>query len=307
VRILKTRRYDGVAGAELVPPEGNETHDGQHCEKGDPVGGEPVFLLAFVEDDLKRAHGDGEHADAPDVHSDPGFTEVGRVKNEETRHDEGQDADGDVDVEDPAPAIAVGEPASEDGPEHGSHDDAESPEGHGLAALLGAEGFEHDGLRDGLERAAGSALDEAEDDEERKARREAAKKRRRRETGDRPDEQALAAELPGEPAGDGQNDGVGDEVGGERPGDLVHGGGKASGDVGKRDVDHRGVEDLHKGGQHYGDGDNPRVDFGYSGSFGRHPCPHNGTGAHGGASEAGVRTRGVWVQSEQGTGGRAVG
>ena len=31
------------------------------------VGGEPVFFLAFVEDDLQKADADGEHADAPVV------------------------------------------------------------------------------------------------------------------------------------------------------------------------------------------------------------------------------------------------
>ena len=60
------------------------------------------------------------------------------IEDEERRHHDGGDADGHVDVEDPAPRVAIGKPAAENGAEHGSDDDAESPEAHGLAAVFAA-------------------------------------------------------------------------------------------------------------------------------------------------------------------------
>src|SRR5579862_2339992 len=98
-----------------------------------------------------------------------------RVEDEHARHDDGCEADGDVDVEDPAPTVTIGEPASENGTEERRDDDAESPESHGFTAILRRERFEKDGLRDRLEAAAARALNDATDDEERKRRSESAR------------------------------------------------------------------------------------------------------------------------------------
>ena len=183
-----------------------------------------------------------------------------RIEDEHARHDDGREADGDVDVENPAPTVAVGEPAAEDGAEKRRDHDAESPEAHGFAAVLWREGFEEDGLRNWLEAAAARALNDATDDQERKRGSESTREGSDGEAGDREHEHAFAAEVIGEPAGERKNDGVGDEVGGERPGGFVNGGGEAAGDVREGDVDDGGVENFHEGGKHHGDGDEPRID-----------------------------------------------
>ena len=227
---------------------------------GDPGGGEPIFFLAFVEDDLQAGRSDGEHADAPVIDFCRCALDVGRIEDEHARHDDGGEADGHIDVENPAPTVAVGEPAAEHGAEQRRDDDAESPEAHGFAAILWRKDFEQDGLRDRLEAAAARALNDAADDQQAEAWERVRSEGSDREAGDGQHQHALAAEIIREPAGDGKDDGVGDEVGSERPGGFVDGGGKAAGDVRERDVDDGGVEHFHEGGEHHRDGDEPRID-----------------------------------------------
>ena len=72
-------------------------------------------------------------------------------------------------------------------------------------------------------------------------------------------EEALAAEQPGEKAAGRQDDGVGDEIGRDHPGRLVLADAQAAGDVGQRDVGDGGVEHLHEGGERDQDRDQPRI------------------------------------------------
>ena len=123
---------------------------------------EPVVLLSLVEHDLQRADADDEHADAPVVDLLRFAPQVRRIEDEQLRHDDRRDADRQVDVEHPAPAVAVGQPAAEHRAEDRRDDDAEAPEAHRLAALVGRERFEQNRLRQRLQRAAGRALHDAE-------------------------------------------------------------------------------------------------------------------------------------------------
>ena len=86
------------------------------------------------------------------------------------------------------------------------------------------------------------------------------KKRGDGEDDDAGEEEALASEAEGEPVAGGEDDGVGDEIAGEHPGGFVVGGGERAGDVGEGDRGDGGVEHLHEGGQHDGDGDEPWID-----------------------------------------------
>src|SRR6185436_625160 len=170
---------------------------------------------------------------------------------------------------------AVGEPASDHGPQDGRHHDAETPEPHGLAAVAGREGFQEHGLGERLQRAAGEPLHDAEDHERAQGGSEAAQEGGHREPGDRDEEEPLAAEVVREPAREGQHDRVGHEVRREGPGGLVDGGGEAARDVGQRHVDHRRVEDLHERREHHRRRDDPRVDDGHGGALRRdRPCAH---------------------------------
>ncbi len=117
---LKTREIDdGMFGRELADDEAGDTDDREHGQDHDEVRAEPVVLLALVEHDLQAANADRQQADAPVV--DAALCSVAKIRRIEDEHfgqDERDDADGDVDVEDPAPAVVVGEPAAGDRPEH---------------------------------------------------------------------------------------------------------------------------------------------------------------------------------------------
>ena len=243
-----------------------------------PDGAEPVVFLALVEDDLQAAGPDDEQAEADVVEgADLGVLDVGRVVDEAGDHEDGENADGNVDVEGVAPTEGVGEPAAERGAEDGGDDDAEAIGGHGHGALCGGKAFEQDGLRERLQCAAAGALHDAGEQNDAERGRRSAEERGDGEDDDADEQEALAAEAAGEPVGGGQDDGVGDEVAGEHPGGFGVGGRERAGDVGQRDRGDGGVEHLHEGGQHDRDRDEPRVD-----ALGERIAGLGGGGGHGG-------------------------
>ena len=134
--------------------------------------------------------------------------------DEAADHDDGENADGDVDVEGVAPAPGVGKPAAEGGTEHRRAYDSQAVGGHGFGAILEREAFKQDGLRQGLESAAARALQDAGEQDDGERRSGAAEERGDGEEDDAGEQEALAAEAPGKPVGGGQNDGVGDQVAG---------------------------------------------------------------------------------------------
>ena len=131
-----------------MPAEVDEGDDEEEGSPADPGGAEPVVFLALVEDDLKAAGQDGEGGETVAVErGDLGFTDVGGVVHEAVDQEEGEDADGDVDVEGVSPGVGVGEPAAESRAEDGGDDDSEGEDGDSSSAFGGREGFEKDGLR----------------------------------------------------------------------------------------------------------------------------------------------------------------
>ena len=229
-------------------------------ERRDEEGREPVALLSEIERELESADPQRQQADAPVVDLRRLLAEVRRIEDVELRHHQRRDADRQVDVEDPSPAVGIGQPSAEDGPQNRGDDDAEPPEAHGLAALLGRERLQENRLRERLHRAAGRALDQAERDERGEVRRQPAQQRRDGEAGDRRHQQPLAAEVAREPARHRQDDRVGDEIRRQDPRGFVDGRREVARDVGQRHVDDGRVEHLHEGREHDGDRDDPRVD-----------------------------------------------
>ncbi len=265
-----------TTGSRRVELVHHKQQERAECDRGsddDPVGAEPVLLLSFVQHHLERAHAKREHADAPVIDAAILAADVRRVEDKKARQDHRRQAHRQVDVEDPPPAEIVREIAADHGAEHRRHHDAESPERHSLAAVLRREGLQHHGLRERLQGSAGGALYHAEEDQHRQRGRESAQKAGGGEAKDGGQQGAFAAEIVGDPAGHRQNDRVGYQVRGQRPGGLIHAGRKAARDVRQRDVDHGGVQHLHKGGAHDGHGDNPRVDLRCLLSGRRHPVP----------------------------------
>ena len=190
------------------------------------------------------------------------FGEVGRVFDEAIGEIEREDADRDVEEEDPAPGVVVDDPAADGGAEDGGRDDGDAVHGEGHAAFLRREGVGEDGLLAGLQAAAGRALQDAEEDEHAERGRESAEQRGDGEEEDAGHVEALAADAVGDPAADGQHHGVGDQVAGEDPGGFVGAGGERAADVGHGDVGDGGVERLHEGGEGDGDGDGPGIGAG---------------------------------------------
>ena len=219
----------------------------------------------FVEHDLEGGDEEDEQAESPVVDAFSflaALGEVGRVFDEALGENEREDADGDVEEEEPAPAGVVDDPAADGGAEGGREDDGHAVDGEGHAAFLGREGVGEDGLFAGLEASAGCALEDAEEDEHGEGGGESAEQRGEGEEGDAAHVEALAADAVGDPAADGQDDGVGDEVAGEDPGGFADAGAEGAGDVRHGDVDDGGVERLHESGEGDGDGDDPGIGFG---------------------------------------------
>ena len=217
-----------------------------------PDGAEPVVFLALVEDDLQAAGPHDQQAEADVVEgADLGVLDVGRIVDEAGDHEDGEDADGNIDVKGVAPAEGVGEPAAQRGAEHRRDDDAEAVSGHGHASV-----FAGGKLSSRIDCESGCSAPPPAPCMTRASRMTPSE-------GAAPQkndamvkmmtqmmQEALAAEAAGEPVGGRQDDGVGDQVAGQHPGGFGVGGREAAGDVGQRHRRDGGVEHLHEGGQH---------------------------------------------------------
>ena len=184
-------------------------------------GGEPVVLLALVEHDLHAAHGDGEKAQAQEVHVAQARA-VGldprRIVDQAGDQNEGQDAHRNIDEEDPPPREVVGDPAAERGADGRREHGDQSVEREGLAALVRLEGIGHDGLRHGLHAAAARALQTRNISS---IGSEGAAPHRKLATvkiDDAEDEEILAAHQAGGPGAQGQHNGIRHQIAGEHPG-----------------------------------------------------------------------------------------
>ena len=86
----------------------------------------------------------------------------GAFLQERQQPDRGQDAERDVDVEDPAPAVIVGQPAAQDRAADRPHHHTHGPQPHRLGALLRWIEFVHHRLRQRHQRGAEHALQDPE-------------------------------------------------------------------------------------------------------------------------------------------------
>ncbi len=133
--------------------------------------------------------------------------EVRRVFDHAVGEPEGEDADGDVDEEDPVPVEVVGDPAAEGRANGGRDDDGHAVDGEGLTTFFDRECVGEDGLFAGCEASAACSLEDSGDDEQREGVGDAAEKRADGEDDDAGHVKAFATEAVGEPARDGQDDG----------------------------------------------------------------------------------------------------
>src|SRR5689334_2409782 len=154
-----------MVGRQFADHEGDKAEDAERGENADVVGREPVFTLSGVEQELQRADAKGEESDAPEIDLAVSALDVVRIDDEAVHQEERQDADGKIEVEDPAPIVVVGDPSAERGAENGSEQDADAIGGHGVTVALFGERLEENRLSERLKAAAGQALQYAEDDQ----------------------------------------------------------------------------------------------------------------------------------------------
>ena len=254
----------------LPEDEGDEEDSAEDGDGGDGGIAEPVLFLTFVEEEFEASDAGGDEAQTEEVDGrfDAGAgLDVGWIFDHAVGEPEGEDADGDVDEEDPVPVEVVGDPAAEGGADGRRDDDGHAVEGEGLAAFFNGEGIGEDGLLGGCEAAAADALEDAAEDKDGESGGDAAEEGAEGEEGDAGHVEALAADAVGDPSGDGEDDGAGDEVAGEDPGGFVLGGAEGAGDVGQGYVGDGGIEHLHEGGEGDGESDGPGVEPGYPDFF----------------------------------------
>src|SRR5439155_13816178 len=152
-------------------------------------------------DDLESPDPDRHQPEADVVDRAPGRArDVRRILDEGAYHQRRQDADREVDVEDPAPRVVVGDPAPERWPDDRRDDHADPVDTHRDAPLPRREALEQHRLRDRLEGTSADALDDARHDQHAEALGRTAEDRGRGEDADTHEQEPRAAEESAEPA-----------------------------------------------------------------------------------------------------------
>ncbi len=137
-------------------------------------------------------------------------------------HEEGDDADGKVDVEDPAPAEVFGEEPAEERSQDARRAEHRPEQALVLAAFAGRHEIADDRHGQHHQAAAAQSLDRAEADELGHVLRDAAQRGADQEDDDRGLEQLLAAVLVAELAPQGRGRGRGEHVRRDDPGQVLH-------------------------------------------------------------------------------------
>ena len=218
-------------GREFANNKCGEANDGKHTQRADEIGAEPVVFLPLVQHDLQAGNAERQVSHSPKIDLRGRALDVGRIKDKNASQKNCENANRDIDIEDPAPAITVSKPSSQDGTKHWRNHDAQPPETHSLAAILRRKDFHQNGLGERLQSASTGSLN------------------------------TLASKEVRQPSRHGKNDGVGNQIRSQRPGCFIRSCRKASSNVRQRDVDDGGVQHLHKGAGHYGNRDQPRIYF----------------------------------------------
>ena len=203
----------------------------------------PVVALTALEHPLQRADAERQQ-DYSWIVDRVGpllVLSVVHVGDGENRRD---DAERNVDVEDPRPVVVVRDPAAERRAECRADHDADAEDRHAGSRFFGRERFVQRGLRRREQRPTANSLNYAPEDQPQQRVRRPAEEGREGEEKDRAREVALSAEVRRQPAGHRDDDDVGDDVRGRNPRDLVERRAQISHHVGDGDVYDRGVDQL---------------------------------------------------------------
>ena len=247
IDVPEQRRPDQrLARGRHVDQEKIKSQAGEHGLGDDLLRGEPVLVLAAVQHQLQGADADRQHAEAEPVEAQTLLRSAARQEDHQAGG--GEQTERQVDVEDAAPAVGLGQPAADrrahDRPEH----HADTPDRHGEASALGRVDVQQRGLRQRHQRGAERALKHAEHDDLAQRLGRAAEHRGDGEAEDAADIERLAAVTGRQPADRCRHDRRRGDVGGQDPGDLVEARGEAALHVGQRHIGDGLVEQLqHRG------------------------------------------------------------
>jgi hypothetical protein len=209
------QRHEGFGGVALGDEEEDGRGDRSGAEAEDEPGVPGVLGAAPTGQQHQAGGGGGEQEGAEDVEAASGLR-LGEFQCD--GHDgQGDEAEGDVDVEAPAPGEAVGEVAAEEGSGDRGEAEGGADQAHEPAAPPRGHDVRDDRLDAGHQAARADALERAEGDQLVHGPGASGERGADDEDDDRELEDALAAEEVAELAVDRQADGGGEEVGGDRP------------------------------------------------------------------------------------------
>jgi hypothetical protein len=126
VAIAEQRRpHEGLVRGEGMDEEQVECRGGDDGLDDDLAGAEPVELFAAVQQDLQGADRQAQGAETEPIQLRRG---VPCRLGQKSRHaEEGKDTDRQIDVEDIAPTIGLGQPAAEHRPKNGTGHHRDAP------------------------------------------------------------------------------------------------------------------------------------------------------------------------------------
>src|SRR5207245_1109130 len=183
----------------LVRDESDQRDGGNDGKDEDGPVLEPVVAVSFLEYVLQGDHADGQERDAESVDGGAVGNE-GRLLDLRPRDPGGDEAQGNVDEEDPMPAGPLHQVSADRGAEQRSGDRSHGEEGAGHSVLLFRIAREEHALRSRDGRPATQTLEDAEADERGQVPGQAAERACCREDEDRGRVIAPEAEAPQQPS-----------------------------------------------------------------------------------------------------------
>jgi hypothetical protein len=236
-------------GPQRVQDEGaDQQHPGEQRQPGGD-GAQAAVRRGLGEAEDEQAEAGGEQRQAEQVEAAGVLGGLG-ARQPAQPHEDADDADRHVDVEDPAPRQVVDDQAADHRSEHRSHEHGHADDAHHAADALGAGRLGQQDHADRHDHAAADALHDAEGDQRGQVPGQAAEDRAGDEEDDRGQPHAAGAEALGGPAGERDDHGQGEQVAGGHPLHVIERGVEVDAQRLQGDVDDRGVEDRHDRADH---------------------------------------------------------
>ncbi len=251
-----------VGPPQLPDHEGRQGHQRQHGQLADQRGGEPVELSPLLQHHLNARQAHHQQGDAHPVDPWPWPIAIGMLLGGKCGEGQqgGQQTEGQVDEEHPAPAQAIGEHAAQGGPQGRPHQhhQPEHPLGHALQAA--GHRPEQNRLGHRHQPAPQSPLQQPCAHQQRQCRGEAAQQGSSGEAQQRDQKIATLPQPGGEPAAERDHHDAGHRVTGHHPAHLGQGGAQAGLNVQQRDVGDAHVDHLEHRPGRSGEDDQPLAD-----------------------------------------------